>query len=404
MTSSLRIVVTGLIAQYPLGGIAWHYLQYLIGLARLGHDVFYLEDTGKEPYAPSAGGPGAAAANVRYLAAIMKRFGLGDKWAYGSSAGQRWFGVSDIRREAVLQSADLLINVSGALQNPEHYRKIPRLVYIDSDPGFTQVRWTKDGGLRERLSVHDVWFTFGTCLSSPLLPETPFQWVPTHSPIVLEEWSRCPTTRNVWTTVMSWTSYRPLEYLGQQVGQKDLEFQRFIDLPARLPKTCLEVAMHLHRHADWESENDSSDPAAMLKQSGWQLTDSQAVASDIDSYRNYVRTSLAEWSVAKHGYVAAKTGWFSCRSACYLAAGRPVVLQDTGFSESIPADRGILAFESSAEAEECIREVEARPFLHSEAAREIAREHFGADKVLSRLVERAAAFGVDHAPAQRVAE
>ncbi len=395
----MRILVSGFIAQHPrLGGVTWDYMQYLIGLRNLGHEVFYFEDSGEWHYRlPGEDPDNSALPNVNHLAAIMDRFGFTDHWAYRSAIEERWYGMGELQRKAVIDSADMLINVSGALQNPGHYRKIPRLVYIDSDPGFTQIRWTKDGGLRERLSIHDVWFTFGADLDSPLLPRTSIPWMPTQSPILLDEWSPCTSTRNVWTTVMSWTSYRPIEYGGRQFGQKDMEFQRFIGLPGRVPGIPLEISMHLHRHEDWESSNDVTDPLTLLVENGWNLTDSQAVAFDIDSYRQYVRTSFAEWSVAKHAYVTTKTGWFSCRSSCYLAAARPVVLEDTGFSETIPTGRGILTFHSEDEAEDCIRRVQARPDLHCKAARELAREYFAADRVLSSLIDRATVCRVQHA-------
>src|SRR5215470_5350520 len=175
MSAKLRIVVTGLIAQHPrLGGVTWDYLQYPVGLARLGHDVYYFEDSGEWPYTPDGGASGGdwvaydCAPNVGHLGAVMERFGLAERWAYRFPMTQRWFGLPARQRRAVIESADLLLNVSGTLRRPADYRRVPRLVYIDSDPVFTQVKLTLPRGhvkFRKRVAAHDVHMSFGEALS-----------------------------------------------------------------------------------------------------------------------------------------------------------------------------------------------------------------------------------------------
>ena len=167
MTSRLRIIVTGLIAQYPLGGVTWDYFQYVLGLAQLGHEVYYLEDTGQWPYNPVEGGIGKDCDfNVEYLAGIMSRYGLAEQWAYRFPWQSQWFGLSDAKRHEVIQSADLLINISGTLERPEEYRQVRRLAYIDSDPVFTQVKLARGQlDFRKWIDLHDVQFSFGECLS-----------------------------------------------------------------------------------------------------------------------------------------------------------------------------------------------------------------------------------------------
>jgi hypothetical protein len=410
--SRLRIIVTGLIAQHPLlGGVAWDYLQYVLGLARLGHDVYYFEDSGQWPYTSDGGASGNewiaydCTPNVDHLASIMARFGLSERWAYHFPVKPRWFGLSRAERRAVVESADLLVNVSGTLRRPLDYRRVNRLVYIDSDPVFTQIKLVLPRGhlkFRQRVNAHDMHFTFGECLSRAV-PDTGHRWRPTRQPIVLSEWRHSPAPREVFTTVMNWTSYRPLSHARQRYGQKDTELRRFLDLPARARATVLEVALNRTQHADWELDGRGSSPAVgagvrepsrvttgeLLKGRGWRVADATRICRDLDSYRHYIQTSRAEWSVAKNGYVRGQAGWFSCRSACYLAAGRPVVVQDTGFGPVLPVGEGILTFRTMDEALAAIREVEGNYDRHAKAARALAEEYFASDKVLTRLIEDA---------------
>ena len=410
--SKLRIIVTGLIAQHPrLGGVSWDYLQYALGLARLGHDVYYFEDSGEWPYSFDGGPTGDqwiahdCRPNLDYLARVMSRFELADRWAYHFPIKPQWFGLPDRKRQELIASADLLINVSGTLEHPAHYRRIPRLVYIDSDPVFTQIKLSLPRGhedFQTRVAAHDVWFSFGEHFSDQV-PETGHRWRPTRQPIVLSEWRTSRPGRNVFTTVMSWTSYKPLGYRGKKFGQKDVEFKRFLDLPARVGEDVLEVALGATRHTNWESDNAElptgfaaavrSHPAWTVEQllgaAGWRTVDANQACSDLDTYRDYIESSKAEWSVAKNGYVAGQAGWFSCRSACYLAAGKPVVVQDTGFGAVLPVGEGILPFQTVEEAAAAIHQVKANYQKHAKAARAIAEEYFDSGRVLGRFVEEA---------------
>jgi hypothetical protein len=382
MTSKLRIIVTGLIAQYPLGGVTWDYFQYVLGLAHLGHDVYYLEDTGQWPYNPLEGGLGKDCAfNVDYLARIMSRFALDGHWAYRFPWQSQWFGLSDAKRREVIQTADLLINISGTLERPDEYRQVRRLAYIDSDPVFTQVKLARGQADFQRLvDLHDVHFSFGECLS-PAIPVTGHHWRPTRQPVVLSEWHPATPYRDVFTTVMNWTSYKPVVYGNQSYGQKDMEFIRFGDLPSLIAPTVIEVAVNAGK--------TRKTPRQLLAYKGWHVVDPADICPDFDSYRQYVESSKAEWSVAKNGYVLGQPGWFSCRSACYLAAGRPVVVQDTGFSNVFPVGEGLLPFTTVPEAVAAIKDVETHYARHAQAARDIAEAYFAADKVLTRLIDEA---------------
>lgn len=379
MKTRLRVIVTGYIAQYPMGGVAWDYLHYVLGLRQLGHDVYYLEDTGLWPF--SIAGKAFSRScrpNVEYLSQIMQRFGLGERWAYHCAPSSRWSGLSASGRNEILRSADLLINVSGSLQRPWRYSRVKRLAYIDSDPAFAQIRLAQDKpDCRKGIEAHDVLFSFGECLSRSDVTAAGYRWRPTRQPVVLSEWPFPTPHRGVWTTVASWKSYKPIRYGGRTFGQKDVEFRRFLELPRLAAPAVLELACA------------GRMPRARFAGRGWRLVDPNMVCPDLDSYRDYVRSSKAEWSVAKNGYVVGRVGWFSCRSACYLAAGRPVVVQDTGFGRVLPTGEGILPFRTLEQAVAGIREVEAHYERHSKAARAIAEECFDSGKILRRLIDEA---------------
>jgi hypothetical protein len=376
--------VSGLIAQYPLGGVTWDYLQYVLGLSHLGHDVYYVEDTGQWPYNPREDGVSKGCTfNVEYLAGVMSRFGFSEHWAYRFPWQSQWFGLSDAKRQEVIESADLLINVSGTLEHPEEYRRIPRLAYIDSDPVFTQIKLARGQlGFRKWIDAHDVQFSFGECLSSAAgIPDTGHRWRPTRQPIVLSEWRPATPHREAITTVMNWTSYKPVEYGNRTYGQKDVEFMRFCKLPSLVAPTSLEIAVNTGK--------TKRTPRELLAHNGWQIVDPDQVCPDLDTYRSYIESSKAEWSVAKNGYVVGQAGWFSCRSACYLAAGRPVAVQDTGFGAAIPVGEGLLSFDTVEEATAAVRDIEANYERHAKAARELAVEYFDSAKVLTRLIDEA---------------
>jgi hypothetical protein len=381
----MRIIVTGLIAQYPLGGVTWDYVQYVLGLARLGHDVYYIEDTGQWPYNPIEGGLAKDCTyNVQYLATVMSRCAMDGRWAYRFPWQSQWFGMPEHLRHDIVRSADLLINVSGTLHRPEEYRAVRLLAYIDTDPVFTQVKLARgQTGFARLINAHDIHFSFGERLNRVLssVPDTGHHWRPTRQPIVLSEWRPRPSCPGAFTTVMNWTSYKPLTLAANTYGQKDLELQRFMTLPQLVAPTVLELAVNAGK--------TTHTPRELLKRNGWRVADPDVVCSDMERYRDYVETSRAEWSVAKNGYVVGQAGWFSCRSACYLAAGKPVAVQDTGFSDVLPVGKGLLAFRTLEEAAAAIREIEIRYLEHAAAARRIAEEFFDSGKVLTRLITEA---------------
>ena len=382
MGNSLRIVVSGLIAQYPLGGVAWDYAQYPAGLAALGHDVYYIEDTGQWPYNPAqAALTDDCSFNVRHLASVMERFDMGDRWAYRCPFDGAWSGLDSSQRADVLATADLVLNVSGTIRRAEELGLRARLAFVDSDPVFTQVKLARgQAQFAALIDSHDVHFTFGESLSDDI-PDTGHTWLPTRQPILLDEWEFDGPHRGVFTTVMNWTSFNTVLWNGRQYGQKDVEFDRFLDLPEVGSPSRLEIAV--------SAGKNRKAPIDLLEHKGWSLVDPLQSLLSPESYRTYIQTSMAEWSVAKNGYVVGQPGWFSCRSACYLAASRPVVVQDTGFSSVIPVGEGVLAFADLEGAVAGLREVEDDYARHSVAARAIAEEYFDSAGVLSSLIDAA---------------
>jgi hypothetical protein len=383
-SSSLRIIVTGLIAEYPLGGMTWHYLQYVLGLRRLGHDVYYIEHSGNWPYNPvDQAVVGYCDYNVDYLARVMARYGFADRWAYFFEVESRWFGgMSDQRRADVVASADLLINVSGSVGRPADYRSAKRLVYVDTDPVFAQLKLARrDPHFTPRVDAHDVHFTFGERVAETM-PDTGHRWLPTRQPVVLSEWQDGPATPEPsrLTTIMNWTSYRSETWQGRTYGQKDEEFRRFLDLPGRFPELQFEIA--------GAPGTSHPTPRTMLESHGWRFVNPMAHCYDADSYRSYIQGSWGEWSVAKNGYVAGRSAWFSERSACYLAAGRPVIVQDTGFTNVLPVGHGICSFQSFDETVAALAKLKHEYPLHASAAVQIAKTFFDSDIVLTSLIGR----------------
>jgi len=382
----VRIVVTGLLGQYAFGGVTWDYLQYLLGFRALGHDVWYLEDSGAWPYDPVRQTVGEDCTyNVNYLHGMMTEFGFGDRWIYRNGADGHFHGAGETAARDLIKNGDLLVNVSSAGWLKDYDFGVKHQMFIDGDPMFCQVSLLdpKNADYAARVRAHDSHFTFGLNVGRPgcLAPETGIRWKHTVQPIMLDQWPVAvnePVDR--FTTVMNWASYLPIEWQGKPYGQKNLEFDRFKMLPQRTPQH-LEMAMG--------QGIGSKRPTEELRALGWTILEADKVLPDHQSYREFLRTSKAEWSVAKHGYVAGRTGWFSCRTACYLALGRPAVVQETGWSDFIPAGDGVLAFSTMEEAVEAIADINDHYAEHQAAARALAEQFFEAKKVCADLLAQA---------------
>ena len=382
----MRIIVTGLLGQYAFGGVTWDYIQYLLGFRALEHDVWYLEDSGAWPYDPVRQTiTDDCSFNVRYLAGMMAEFGFGERWIYRNGADGTFHGAGEATARELIKNGDLIVNVSSAGWLRDYDFGVKHQMFIDGDPMFCQVGLLdpKNAEYTARVKAHDSHFTFGLNVGAPdcLAPDVGIAWKKTVQPIALDCWPmQDVASLDRFTTVMNWASYAPVEWDGHHYGQKDLEFEKYKLLPQC---TTQPLVMAMGQGVG------SKRPTAELRALGWTILEAGEALPDHASYHEFLRTSKAEWSVAKHGYVAARTGWFSCRTACYLALGRPAVVQETGWSKYLPAGTGLLAFGTVQEAVAAIADVNDRYAEHQAAARALAEEFFDAKKVCHDLLVQA---------------
>lgn len=386
----MRVVVTGLVGTYPLGGVAWDYGQFVKGFARLGCDVTYLEDTGQWVYNPRLQTfTEDCDDNVRYLADVLARIvGRQTAFAFRDPSG-RLHGLAEEELTRRCRTADLFLNISGSVWFRDSYRGARVTAYYDSDPLYTQagVLAVDEGrGTEESLRTvgwfrsHDVFFTMAENIGDPscTVPRCDVEWKTTRQPITLDDWPfTFDTEAPRFTTVMSWKTQPALPVVGGRVyGGKDVEFLRFLDLPGRVSRP-LEVAL------------SGPAPRERLAAAGWALVEAAERSSTPEHYRDYIAGSRGEWSVAKEAYVATASGWFSCRSAAYLAMGKPVVVEDTGFSRVYRTGEGIFAFRTLEEAASAIETVDRDYLRQCEAARATAERYFRAETVLEKLLRDA---------------
>ena len=366
---SLRIVVSGMLAGVPgQGGASWAVLQYVLGLRRLGHDVVFVE-----PATPTA-------ATRTYFDDVVARFDLGGRAALLDPATGACTGVDRARLVELAAGADLLLNISGLLADEELLGAIGVRAFVDLDPAFTQL-WCAADGLDMGFDRHNRFVTIGGRIGSDGcdVPTCGREWITTLQPIVLEHWPVADELRlGALTTVGHWRAYGSIEHGGVHYGQKAHALRALLELPRRADARFA-LALGIHRD-EWRD-------LAALDVHGWELLDPDAVACTPDAYAAFVRGSWAEFGLAKSGYAASACGWFSDRSVCYLASGRPVLALDTGFAADIPTGEGLLAFSTVDEAVGGVAELRCSYERHRRAARALAEDLFASDRVLGRLLE-----------------
>jgi hypothetical protein len=376
----LKILVSGMIAADPYqGGATWAVLQFVLGLRRLGHDVWFVEAVPASSQRP-AGVPLADSVNAAYFRQVAEEFRL-EQGALLGIGTRRTIGREYEELRQIAGQADLLLNISGMLTDQELTGRIPLRVYLDLDPGFNQL-WQVAQGIDMRFAGHNRFVTVGQAIGRPgcTVPTCGLSWIPTLPPVVLEHWPVAgQITEDGLTTVGNWRGYGSIEHDGTFYGQKAHSLRRFVGLP-KLTRERLLPALSVH-------VGEVKDLAA-LAENGWALLDPARVADTPEKYRRFIQGSKGEFGIAKAGYVAARCGWFSDRSACYLASGRPVLAQETGFSDFLPTGAGLLAFETVDDVLAHIEALNADYPRHARAARGLAEEFFDSDKVLARLLER----------------
>lgn len=384
-----RIVVMGFMAGCPIAGVVWQHLHYIVGLQRLGHEVYYVEDSARYPYNPVTYD---TSPDYTYAAETLSRlgskFGFADRWSYCARFQQepQTAGMDHAKIRELYRTADAILNVCGSQEFNEDLLQSDRILYVESDPGVEQIRIDQGKtSTLEYLHRHRALFTFGENIGSPAfeVPLHGVEWLPTRQPVVTEFW-RCdspPPRGAMFTSVANWNTsgQKDVEWRGEPyLWSKSLEFLKFIEAPVRSGET-FELATTIKDH----------DTLERFDRNHWHLIEPNPLSVDHDRYRDYLRSSKGEFTAAKDQYVRLNTGWFSDRSACYLAAGRPVITQETGFTQHYGGKKGLFAYRSLDEVAEAVREINADYAAHSRAAFEIAQEFFEATKVLKDLLSRA---------------
>jgi hypothetical protein len=371
------IVGTNESSAWPhFGGSIWVRLQYMLGLERLGLEPYWVDrltppDPRKNPH------------GVEYLVDRFRRtaddFGFAGRWCIVFDGGRRHFGLTAEVLESVVRDAELLVNISGHLPKGSLLERIPRRAYVDVDPGFTQI-WAHQVDMG--FARHNAFFTTGQNVGGPDFPIDlqGITWQPMLPPVVLDAWPACSdSTCTRISTVADWRGSQDAIYDGEWYGGKREEFLGFLRVPLEADHD-VELALVVGQ-ADYED-------LGVLLRHGWRVLDPCACAGDPHSYREFIQRSKAEFSVAKRGYVRTRSGWISDRTACYLASGKPAIVQSTGFAHALPTGQGLLAFETVQQAVDAVRGVGSDYTMHAAAARRIAEEHFDSQRVLGRLLER----------------
>jgi len=384
-----RIVVMGFMGSMPIAGVIWQHIHYVVGLQRLGHDVYYIEDSARLPYNPET----FEVTNefdyaARLLSRLSREFGFKNRWAFcarylpaNPTAGLPFKKIQQLYREA-----DAILNVCGTQEFNDDLLVSDRILYIEGDPGVEQIKIDKEvNSTIEYLRRHRALFTFGENVGTKSFPVPThgFKWLPTRQPVVTDFWrtKRSPSRAAVFTTVANWStsglkdiSWRKRKYLWS----KSREFLRFISAPKRAGET-FEMATNIEHTATRKE----------FERNGWRLRCPLQMSVDYWLYRDYIQRSKGEFTVAKDQYVRLETSWFSDRSACYLAAGRPVITQETGFTKLYGGKAGLLSFQSLDEITDAVVAISREYANHSRAARDIAREFFEAEKVVKSILDRA---------------
>jgi hypothetical protein len=366
------------------GGNAWTRMQWVLGLRRLGFDVFFVEQIDRQACVDSSGLPVEfdSSRNAAYFKEVCGCFNLRDRAALISEEGRSVSGLSITALQEVARASEILINIGGHLTLNE-IKLLPRTrVFFDDDPAHTQF-WHADGVGKSRLEGHKHYFTVGLNIGAAdcCVPTSGIHWRPLPPIVALDQWPECtPRPLGKFTTVASWRgAYGPIEREGQVFGQKAHEFRKFVGLP-RQSAGSFEIALDIH-------PADHRD-LALLQENGWRIVPACDVAADPQCYQRYVQASGCEFSVAQQIYVRTQCGWFSDRTACYLASGRPALVQDTGFSRTVPVGDGLVAFGTMSQAAAGAAKIMDDYEGHCRAARALAEEWFDARKVLTSVLEQ----------------
>jgi hypothetical protein len=381
-----RLVVLGMMGRSPFGGQTWLYLNWLRGLDALGHEVWYVEDDESWPYDPVAcSATDNCAYAVNHIRGAMERVGLGERWAFRFLDGEdtRTWGLTGRELDGLYRTCDAILNVVGATDLRQVHMEAPRRVYVQTDPVHSELMLAaNDAHTQEAFAAHDVIVTYGENYGADDcgVPLNGTAYGRTRQPVDLDLWPMTFTPdAPAFTTIANYrTEGYDVEYAGEIYHwSKHHEWERFVDLPARTSQRF-----------DLAISNATDDDLRMLEAHGWHVSSSGDMSTDVfGAYPQFIQGSRAEFSVAKDQNVRLRSGWFSERDACYLASGKPVVAQDTGFGCALPTGDGLFAVSDTEEAAEAIGRINADYEHHCRAARAIAEEFFAAPQVAAAMLE-----------------
>jgi hypothetical protein len=379
----MQIIITGYMIRHPVAGNMLAYFHYLLGFHRLGHEVCYLEESGwpNACYNPELGSySDDPCYGIHAVRALLKNYNIRIPVYYVNRNTGELSGNTHSDLDHLFSSADLLLNIGGVCSLPQ-FTLSNRRALIDMDPLFTQLGFFAG----EDLNNYHVYFSYGSNIgkAGSSVPTCGIKWLPIVPPVVPAIWQESTgiigkaRLNSPFTTICNWSAYGTVEHDGNTYGQKDVEFKRLLELPGHVSPQ-LELAVS---GADAKTRK-------MFEAAGWSICNAADISHDLPTYQQYIAGSRGEFSVAKHAYVKTRSGWFSDRSVCYLAAGRPVIVQDTGIADWLTTGKGVLTFSSMKQAIECIDQVEADYKNHCEAAKQIADQVFSYRAVLPRILEQ----------------
>ena len=377
-----RILLLGLMGRFPMAGIGWQVLHHVVGLERLGREVFYVEDSGAPAYDPRARSLAEdVAPNVEFVRRVMARTTHPENWVYWDAASDAYHGLGRERLRELYATAGQIWNLCGATRLRDEHRAAGVRVYVQTDPGFEEIAMAAgDTPIAAQIDAHDVLFTYGANVprGTSTVPAGARAWRATRPPVLLDAWDAPPPPVDApFSTIGTWRNEGKDVHAGERTSRwsKDAAFRRVLNVPktagapvrAAVAPPAVEVAR--------------------MERAGWEIVEPEPISRDLDAYRGFVHASRGEFTVAKDVYVETRSGWFSDRSACYLASGRPVVTQDTGFGDTVPTGLGLHAFDTADAAADALRAIEAAPSANARAARSIAEEFFDAERLLGSMLE-----------------
>ena len=381
-----RIVVLHLAIRYPFAGVVWQLLHHLVALRALGFEVFYVEDHGAYVYdAIAQTSTPDSSANLKLVGGVLARFGFANRWGFRDPTTHDYVGMPKEKCHELIREADAVINLCGASKPRDEHFASRMMIYLETDPGVFQVKMERrDPETMHAASAHKLFFTYAANIGKPdcVVPTAAMKWHTTRPPVLLDQWHPGvgPASPRAFTTVGTWHN----KGNDIEIGGTTYYWSKHTNFAG-----VTEVARRAGQEIELATDLSSGPDYDRAVAGGFNFRPVVPMSLDIDEYREYISSSRGEFTVSKDLYVGTRSGWFSDRTVCYLAAGRPVITQFTGFEKYLPSGVGLLGFHDADGAVEAIRTVNSDYPRHAQAAREIAGEYFDARKLLGDILDKA---------------